>query len=54
MGVIEYCKIEQKFFVLESVDDGKISNNSYEKWATERIVKALRVGTFPKAMSVEA
>ena len=55
MGTIEFNKAEQRFLVLESVNDGLISNKTYEDWAAQRIIRAAREdGAFPAAMSVEA
>ena len=55
MGTIEFSKAEQRFLVLESVNDGLISNKAYEDWAAQRIIRAAREdGAFPDTMSVEA
>ena len=55
MGVIEFNKNEQRFAVIKSVDDGIISNGTYEKWAAGKIARVKREDRpFPAVMSVEA
>ena len=41
MGIIEYNKITDQFLILEKVNDGKISNEAYERWAAEKIAKLM-------------
>lgn len=55
MGVIEYDKITDKFNILQSVDDGIISNKAYERWATEKIAKMIykENSNFPETAVVE-
>lgn len=55
MGVIEFNKVNKVFCVLESVNDGIISNKAYERWAAEKIVKLMykEGGEFPETISVE-
>lgn len=55
MGEIEFDKEEKRFSVLKHVNDSKISNQAYENWASEQIVKIMfrNNGRFPDITSVE-
>ncbi|MBA3925684.1 hypothetical protein [Listeria rustica] len=55
LGEIEFDKKTRKFEIAEKVDDDNISNEAYERWAAERIVRvvAREDGKFPERMSVE-
>lgn len=55
MGIIEFDKATDKFSILQSPDDGIISNKTYERWAAEKITKILykENGIFPEATVVE-
>ena len=41
MGEIEFDKEEKIFNILEQVNDSRISNQSYENWAMEQIIKIM-------------
>lgn len=55
MGEIEFDKEEKIFNILEQVNDSRISNQSYENWAMEQIIKIMYRdnGKFPDVTSVE-
>ncbi|MDY4027727.1 MAG: hypothetical protein SOY46_00500 [Butyrivibrio crossotus] len=55
MGEIEFDKEEKIFNILEQVNDSRISNQSYENWAMEQIIKIMYRdnGQFPDVTSVE-
>lgn len=54
MGEIEFDK-EKSFSVLKHVNDSKISNQAYENWASEQIIKMMfrNNGQFPDITSAE-
>ena len=55
MGEIEFDKEEKIFNILGQVNDSRISNQSYENWAMEQIIKIVYRdnGQFPDVTSVE-
>ena len=55
MGVIEFNKIKKEFNILDSVNDGVLSNKAYERWAAEKIAKLMykENGKFPNTTAVE-
>ena len=55
MGEIEFDKEEKIFNILEQVNDSRISNQSYENWAMEQIIKIMYRdnGQFPDVTSVD-
>ena len=55
MGEIEFDKEEKIFNILGQVNDSRISNQSYENWAMEQIIKIMYRdnGKFPDVTSVE-
>ena len=55
MGEIEFNKENKKFNILKQVNDSQISNEAYEKWASEQIIKIMyrNKGQFPNVTSVE-
>lgn len=55
MGEIEFDKENKTFHILKQVNDVQISNEAYEKWASEQIVKIMfrDKGKFPNVTSVE-
>lgn len=55
MGEIAFDKEERRFHVFKQVNDSKISNQAYESWASEQIVKIVsrNNGQFPDIASVE-
>ena len=55
MGEIEFDKEKKSFSVLKHVNDSKISNQAYENWASEQIIKIMfrNNGQFPDITSVE-
>lgn len=55
MGEIEFDKEKKIFNVLKQVNDSKISNQAYENWASEQIIKIMfrNNGQFPDVTSVE-
>lgn len=55
MGEIEFDKVKKTFRILKHVNDSKISNQAYENWASEQIVKIMfrDNGIFPGFTSVE-
>lgn len=55
MGEIEFDKEKKIFNVLYQVNDSRISNQAYENWATEQIIKIMfkNNGQFPDFTSVE-
>lgn len=55
MGEIEFDKEKNTFNVLSPVNDPRISNQSYENWVTEQIIKIMfkNNGQFPDVTSVE-
>lgn len=55
MGEIEFDKQKNSFSVLKHVNDSKISNQAYENWASEQIIKIMfrNNGQFPDITSVE-
>lgn len=55
MGEIEFDKGEKIFRILKKVNDSKVSNQAYENWASEQIIKIMfrNNGQFPNVTSVE-
>lgn len=55
MGEIEFDKDKKVFNILKHVNDSKISNQAYENWASEQIIKIMfrNNGQFPDITSVE-
>ena len=55
MGEIEFDKEQKIFNILEQVNDSRISNQSYENWPMEQIIKIMYRdnGQFPDVTSVE-
>lgn len=55
MGEIEFDKVKKSFSVLKHVNDSRISNQAYENWASEQIIKIMfrNKGQFPDVTSVE-
>lgn len=55
MGEIEFDKKTKKFRVLKQVNDIRISNQAYEIWASQQIIKIMyrNNGEFPDVTSVE-
>lgn len=55
MGIMEFYKMKKEFKIQEHVNDGIMSNESYERWAAERIVRVMyrEGGNFPETMYVE-
>lgn len=54
MGKIEFNKELKKIIILEQVNDGRISNEAYEHWAAQKLVRIYRLkGEFPNNMAVE-
>lgn len=55
MGKIEFDKREKTFNILKPVNDARISNQAYENWAAEKIIKLMvkNNGQFPDVTSVE-
>lgn len=55
MGEIEFDKEKKIFNVLKQVNDSRISNEAYENWVTEQIIKIMfrNNGQFPDVTSVE-
>lgn len=55
MGEIEFDKEKKEFNVLNQVNDSRISNEAYENWAKEQIIKIMfrNNGQFPDVTSVE-
>lgn len=55
MGEIEFDKEKKIFNILKQVNDLKISNQAYENWASEQIIKVVfrNNGRFPEVTSVE-
>lgn len=55
MGEIEFNKEKKSFVILKQVNDTRISNQAYETWATEQIIKIMfrNKGQFPDVTSVE-
>jgi len=55
MGEIEFDKEKKEFSVLNQVNDSRISNQAYENWVTEQIIKIMfrNNGQFPDVTSVE-
>lgn len=55
MGEIEFNKEKKSFNVLKHVNDPRISNQAYENWASEHIIKMMfrNNGQFPDITSVE-
>ena len=55
MGEIEFDKEEKSFRILKQVNDSRISNQSYENWASQQIIKIMykNNGRFPDVTSVE-
>lgn len=39
MGVIEFNRKTNKFYILEQVNDGLISNEAYENWTIQKLVR---------------
>ena len=55
MGEIGFDKEKKIFNILKQVNDLKISNQAYENWASEQIIKVMfrNNGRFPEVTSVE-
>lgn len=55
MGEIEFDKEKKIFNILKQVNDLRISNQAYENWASEQIIKVMfrNNGRFPGVTSVE-
>ena len=55
MGKIEFDKERKIFNVLKHINDSKISNQAYENWTSEQIIKIMyrNNGQFPDVTSVE-
>lgn len=55
MGEIEFDKEKKEFNILKQVNDLRVSNQAYEKWVSEQIIKIVfrNNGQFPDATSVE-
>lgn len=55
MGEIEFDKEKKIFNILKQVNNLKISNQAYENWASEQIIKVMfrNNGRFPEVTSVE-
>lgn len=55
MGEIEFDKEKKIFSVLKHINDSKISNQAYENWTSEQILKIMyrNNGQFPDVTSVE-
>lgn len=55
MGEIEFDKEKKSFRVLKPVNDSQVSNQAYENWASEQIIKIMfrNNGQFPDVTSVE-
>lgn len=55
LGKIEFDKETRKFEVAEKVNDASVSDEAYERWVVERIVRivAREGGIFPERTSVE-
>ena len=55
MGEIEFDKKRKEFRVLKQVNDKRHSNQVYEEWASQQILKIMyrNNGQFPDATSVE-
>lgn len=55
MGEIEFDKENKNFNVLKQVNNSHISNEAYEKWAMEQIIKIMyrNKGQFSNVTSVE-
>ena len=55
MGEIEFDKEKKIFNIFKQVNDLRISNQAYENWASEQIIKVMfrNNGRFPEVASVE-
>lgn len=55
MGEIEFDKEKKIFNIFKQVNDLRISNQAYENWASEQIIKVMfrNNGRFPEVTSVE-
>ncbi len=55
MGEIEFDKKRKKFKILKQVNDIRISNQAYERWVSQQIIKIMyrNNGEFPDVTSVE-
>lgn len=55
VGIIEFNKHSKSFNICESINDGKISDQAYERWAAEKITKIMfrEGGIFPDKTAVE-
>ena len=55
MGEIEFDKEKKIFNILKQVNNLRISNQAYENWASEQIIKVMfrNNGRFPEVTSVE-
>ena len=55
MGEIEFDKEKKIFNILNQVNDSRISNQAYENWASEQILKIMfrNDGQFQDVTSVE-
>ena len=55
MGEIEFDKEKKILNILKQVNDLRISNQAYENWASEQIIKVMfrNNGRFPEVTSVE-
>ena len=55
MGEMDFDKEKNIFNILKQVNDLRISNQAYENWASEQIIKVMfrNNGRFPEVTSVE-
>lgn len=55
MSEIEFDKEKKVFNILNQVNDSRISNQAYENWASEQIIKIMfrNNGHFPDVTSIE-
>lgn len=55
MGEIQFNKENKEFHILKQINDLHISNEAYEKWVSEQIIKIMyrEKGKFPNVTSVE-
>ncbi len=55
MGEIEFDKEKESFSILKHVNDSRISNQAFENWASEQIIKIMfrNNGELPDVTSVE-
>ena len=55
MGEIEFDKEEKTFNIIKQVNDSRRKNETYERWAAEKIIRIMikNDGQFPDVTSVE-